>query len=78
MIVHVNAVINAIHIHADAAHYVIAVLVFAVQYVIVAHAHVVLELLYVVLHVIRLVNLHVAHQGELYAIRPVISIANYE
>ena len=78
MIVHANAVINVNHIHADVAQYVIVVLAFAVWYAIVAHVHVVLELLYVILHVIHLVDHHVVHQGKLYAIRLVIIIARHE
>jgi len=76
MMLHVNAAINANHIHADVAQYANVQFAFAALYAIAVHALAVREELYVVHHADHAD--HVVHQGELYAIHHVIFIANCE
>ena len=73
MMLHVNAAINANHIHADVAQYANVQFAFAALYAIAVHALAVREELYVVHHAD-----HVVHQGELYAIHHVIFTVNCE
>ena len=76
MMLHVNAAINANHIHADVAQYANVQFAFAALYAIAVHALAVREELYVVHHADHAD--HVVHQGELYAIHHVIFIVNCE
>ena len=80
MVVIIASVVQNVAVsHVNVVQYVIAVLAFAALYATVHHVHVV-DLLYAFLHVVHLagefVFLHVAHQGESYAIHLVIMNAN--